>query len=447
LDFASILPALGGTVWILVFFVIALSVIVAIHEYGHYIVGRWCGIHADVFSIGFGKVLASRIDKRGTKWQIAALPFGGYVKFRGDADAASVGSEEVAETHDPRTTMPGAPLWARALTIVAGPVFNFIFAIAIFAGYQMYQGEATTPLTYASAPALPDGYSYVSEFEPGDQIVGLDGFDMTELGDFLQNASALVASERVLDYRVLRDGTEITIQGPHPVGTRVQNIVPRSASDDAGIRVGDYVLSVNGEDVHSISDIIRIKNENLDAALLLSVYRDGEVFEATMTPRRVDTPLPEGGFRTDYLIGLVGGMFFEPEVMPVGFFAAIQGGSSELWWRTTTSLSGIWHLITGSISTCNISGPVGIAQTSGSMAQQGTQSFVLFIGILSAAVGLLNLFPIPVLDGGHLVFHAYEAVARRKPSEAALKVLMSFGVAIIGAVMVFALLNDLIFCP
>ena len=435
---------LGGTAWTLLFFIIALSIIVAIHEYGHYIVGRWCGIHSEVFSVGFGKVLFSRVDKRGTKWQIAALPFGGYVKFLGDANAASVGGTDSVAGVNSRNTMLGAPLWARALTVAAGPVFNFILAIGIFAGYQMWEGEVTEPLTYGTSPELPP--SYVSELRPGDQILGVDGFDMTELGPRLQNTS-LITSARTVDYRVLRDGDEIDVAGPHPVVPLVASVQPRSAADEAGIRVGDFILQANGEEVFSLSDLIEIKDRNLSAPIELTVYRDGETFNATMTPRRVDLPTAEGGFETRYLIGLVSRLYFEPEVKPVGVFEALWTGTQELWWRITTSLSGLWHLITGSISSCNLSGPVGIAQTSGSMAQQGTQSFVLFIGILSAAVGLLNLFPIPILDGGHLVFHAYEAVTRRKPSDAALRILMSAGIALIGAVMVFALLNDLVLCP
>ena len=137
MDIATLIGQFGGFFWMIIAFVVALSVIVAIHEYGHYIVGRWTGIHADVFSLGFGPILYSRLDKRGTKWQIAALPFGGYVKFAGDANAASgVDGEAMAEVADDpvarRATMHGAPLWARALTVAAGPVFNFALSIAIF---------------------------------------------------------------------------------------------------------------------------------------------------------------------------------------------------------------------------------------------------------------------------------------------------------------------------
>ena len=172
MDFTTLVPQFGGFVWTVAAFIIALSVIVAIHEYGHYIVGRWCGIKADVFSLGFGPVLFSRFDKHGTKWQIAALPFGGYVKFAGDANAASGKDEEAMAgvASDPqalRATMHGAPLWARALTVVAGPVFNFALSIIIFTAIAMSLGTVRDPLTVDAVKPLPQ---QVEGLEQGDVI-------------------------------------------------------------------------------------------------------------------------------------------------------------------------------------------------------------------------------------------------------------------------------------
>ena len=153
-------------------FAVAISVIVAVHEYGHYIVGRWSGIHPEVFSLGFGPVLYSRVDRRGTRWQVALLPFGGYVRFKGDSDAASGKDAEAmaAASMDPaelRQTMHGAPLWARTATVAAGPVFNFAMSIAVFAAIFLLRGVATDPLTVGEFKALPQG-SY--ELQVGDQI-------------------------------------------------------------------------------------------------------------------------------------------------------------------------------------------------------------------------------------------------------------------------------------
>ncbi len=160
MDITTLIPQFGGLIWTIAAFVLALSVIVAIHEYGHYIVGRWSGIHADVFSIGFGPVLYSRVDKRGTRWQFAALPFGGYVKFAGDANAASGKDEDaMAEIEDDpvklRATMHGAPLWARAATVAAGPVFNFVLSIFVFAAVVLTDGVSRDPLTVGEMRPLP----------------------------------------------------------------------------------------------------------------------------------------------------------------------------------------------------------------------------------------------------------------------------------------------------
>ncbi len=437
----SLIPSLGGPVFTIVAFVVALLVIVAVHEYGHYIVGRWSGIHADVFSVGMGKVLWSRVDKRGTKWQLAAIPAGGYVKFRGDANAASVGGEDEVAGHDPRSTMLGAPLWARALTVLAGPVANFILAVLIFAGYLMYEGKPSEELVLESAYEVPAAFQ--SELLPGDRIMavgdvvfGEEGADIDTLPDTL-----------LQDYTIIRDGAEMVVKGPHPIISRVDSLVPRSAADDAKLRVGDFITAIDGEPINAFRDIVAAVGAAEGTPLTLQIWRAGETFDVELAARYQDEPQADGSYAQFWRIGIGGTFFFDPATDPIGVWEATKLGVDRLWFSITTSLTGLWQIITGGISTCNLSGPVGIAQASGSMAAQGAQSYVLFLGMLSAAVGLLNLFPIPILDGGHLVFHAYEAVTRRKPSDRALQFLMVGGLAIIAALMIFALLNDLVLCP
>lgn len=440
MNFDSILAASGGSLYVIVAFIIAISIIVAIHEYGHYIVGRWCGIHAEVFSLGFGKVLFSRVDKRGTTWQVAALPFGGYVKFLGDANAASVGGTANVDGFAERNTMLGAPLWARSLTVVAGPVANFLLAIAIFAGYLMYEGRPTEDLIVRDLHPLPS--QFTADLQPGDQILSIGDIVMGEQGTFDD-----LPETPTHDYRVLRGGDEITLPGPHPIVPRVSALTPRSAADDAGLRVDDVITAINGNEINAFRDIVKAVVEGEDTPLALTIWRDGEVVMAEMTPRRTDEPQPDGSFVTYWRIGIIGEVFFNSATDPVGPIEALKLGADRLWFTITTSLSALYHIFAGQISTCNLSGPVGIAQASGSMAQQGAQSYVLFLGMISAAVGLLNLLPIPVLDGGHLVFHAYEAVARRKPSDRVVQVFMMGGLAIILSFTLFALLNDVILCP
>jgi len=439
-DLTQLLPQLGGGLFTLLAFVVSLSIIVAIHEYGHYIVGRWSGIHAEVFSIGFGPVLFSRTDKRGTVWQIAALPFGGYVKFLGDANAASVGGTDVAEGRDSRHTMLGAPLWARAATVAAGPLFNFILAVVLFAGYLMVSGTPRDPVTYAAEVALPPAYA--SELQPGDEIIRIG--DIVMGGDKMLDT--LPVTDRV-EYTVNRDGAEIVVQGPYPMPPRASGVTPRSAADDAGLRIGDVITAIDGAPIFAFQQVIDVVNAADGRDLNLTIWRNGETKDVTLAPRRMDLPQADGSFATRWLIGINGDLFFQAATDRIAPWTAIWMGMQQLWMTITTSLSALSHIVTGAISTCNLSGPVGIAQTSATMASQGPSSFVLFIGMLSAAVGLLNLFPVPVLDGGHLVFHAYEAITRRKPSDRALNVLMTAGVALIGSLMLFAMLNDLVLCP
>ena len=169
-------------------------------------------------------------------------------------------------------------------------------------------------------------------------------------------------------------------------------------------------------------------------------------YTTTLTPRRVDEPQPDGGFRTEWRIGIAGAMAFEPATEALGPISALGAAVAQTWQIIQSSISGLYAMITGAISSCNMSGPIGIAEVSGAMASQGAQSFIWFIAVLSTAVGLLNLFPVPVLDGGHLMFYAYEAVTGKPPSDRALRFLMTVGMTLILSLMLFAVFND-IFCP
>ncbi|SDY02159.1 RIP metalloprotease RseP [Citreimonas salinaria] len=446
MDPTSLIPQFGGLIWTLLAFVVALSVIVAIHEYGHYIVGKKTGIYPEVFSLGFGPVLFSRRDGYGTLWQVAALPLGGYVRFRGDSNASGGKDEAALSTMteaERRTTMNGAPLWARSLTVAAGPLFNFILSALIFAGIFMARGEVADPLTVGDLRPLPA----VQALQEGDKILEIAGLapPARGAGDYEAFLAAL-PKQAQLDYTVRRDGESIVVEGPYVYPPLATQIVPRSAAADAGLRQGDVIQAVNGTPIFAFSQIQDVVENSDGAPLVLDVWRDGETLELTMTPRRTDEPQPDNSFRSVYRIGVVGGMAFEPATESVGPVAALGQGVAQVGAVIEGSLSGLWHMVTGAISTCNLSGPIGIAEVSGDMASQGTQSFIWFIAVLSTAVGLLNLFPVPVLDGGHLVFHAYEAVTGRPPSDRALQVLMSIGLTLVLGMMLFALTND-IFCP
>lgn len=431
-------------------FVLALSVIVAIHEYGHYIVGRWSGIKAEVFSLGFGPILWSRVDKHGTRWQFALLPFGGYVKFLGDATAASGTASDDYEQMSPeirRQTMQGAPLWARAATVAAGPAFNFVLSIFVFAAVMMSQGKPIDPLTIGELKPLP---TQGITLAPGDTVLRIAGLrvpGMTENEDedAFEDFIEALPQEALLAYDVDRDGQEMTVSGPYPMPPVVVQLAPKSAAYDIDMRQGDVIVTIEGKPIVAFDQLKDVVESSEGRALKLDVWRAGEMLEFALAPRSTDEPQPEGGFKQKWRIGIAGGLAFEPATESLGPVQAIGKGATTTWGVIDSSISGLYHMITGAISSCNMSGPIGIAQVSGAMASQGVDSFIWFIAVLSTAVGLLNLFPIPVLDGGHLVFYGYEAVTGRPPSEKMLRILMTFGLVVVLSVMLFALGNDL-FC-
>jgi regulator of sigma E protease len=441
-DMTQILPQFGGAAFTLLAFIVALSIIVAVHEYGHYIVGRWTGIHAEVFSLGFGPVLFSRRDRRGTVWQVAALPFGGYVKFLGDANAASVGGTEVAPA-ERRRTMLGAPLWARAATVAAGPIFNFALSIVLFTLLIMWQGTTTDQLKIASLAGLPPGFA--QELREGDEVLAIGLVDLSAGTEMLTSDN--VPLKPVLDWKIRRDGQETTVRGPYPFAPIAMFVNPDTAARSVDIRTGDVIVAVDGQPVFAFNQIVAAVTAGAGRPLTLDVWRQGEELTFVVAPRLTDEVSENGGFESHWRIGIAGGLFFEPVVRTPGFFEALLAAAAQIERIVVSSISGLYHMVVGDISHCNLSGPVGIAKASAAMAEEGMEKFIMWVAVLSTAVGLMNLFPIPILDGGHLVFHAWEAITGRPPKSGVLRLLMVVGLSIILALTVFAILNDLFLCP
>jgi regulator of sigma E protease len=286
------------------------------------------------------------------------------------------------------------------------------------------------------------------ELRPGDEILEIAGRPappIEDAGAFAEFLDTLPVAPQ-LDYLVRRDGTDRVVEGPYVYPPVVAQVMPLSAASEAGLERGDVIVAIDGRPIAAFDELRQRVEASEGEPLDLRVWRNGEEIDLTLAPRRIDEPRAEGGFRTVYRIGIAGGMAFDPATETPGLGGALWAGVTQVGAIMEGSLSGLWHMITGAISTCNLSGPIGIAETSGAMASQGTQSFIWFIAVLSTAVGLLNLFPVPVLDGGHLCFYAYEAVSGRPPSDRALRVLMSVGLTLVLGLMVFALTND-IFCP
>lgn len=246
-----------------------------------------------------------------------------------------------------------------------------------------------------------------------------------------------------LAYTVQRGDEELVVSGPHPQAPVVGEVQIRSAAMDAGLREGDVILKADGQDVRYFDELPVIVSASKGQPVTLTVWRDGKTFEQALTPRIRTVDDGKGGFTERYLLGLYSGMFFEPATRTVGAWEAVTSAGGSMWAMTTTTFSGLWHMIQGAISSCNLSGAIGMAEVAGDAARNGAVSFVSMLAILSLGVGILNLFPIPVLDGGHLVFYAYEAVTRRQPSERALRVLMTVGLSLVLSIMIFGLSRDL----
>ena len=333
----------------------------------------------------------------------------------------------------------GAPVFAIGKFVMA--VINFlIIAFVVFMLVKMVNRvKAAAEKPDEVAPEVSTGPSEL------DVLLEIRGVAVPKTEEFSEFGAALEASP-TLPYTVLRDGAEIEIEGPWLYPPFAASITPGSAAEKGGVEEGDVVTAIDGVPVYDFGQLRDAVGASDGNAVTLSVWRDGETRDVTLQPERRDLPLPNGGFETRYLIGIGGGLVFEPKSEAPGLGEALLYGVNQTIFIVESSVSGLYHMIAGKISTCNLSGPIGIAETSGQAASQGWVSFLWFIAVLSTAVGFLNLFPIPVLDGGHLVFHAFEWATGRPPSDKALRYLMAGGLTIMLALMLFAVGNDL-FCP
>ena len=441
MEWLASIPLIGSPIVTILAFVVLMGIVVTIHEYGHYIVGRWVGIHAEVFSLGFGPTLWSRVDKRGTKWQVAAVPLGGYVKFLGDKDAASTGaSDELAEMndYDRRRSFPAAAVWRRFLTVLAGPVFNFILSAVLFIGLIMWQGVATDHPTVGAVAPLP----YDNPLQAGDVILGINDMPVSDYKSLYEAISALPEAQNI-NMLVERGGDTRALTVPYLYVPLVSSITPLSPAYKAGIKIGDVIVAANGERILSFGALRSAVEASVGQEITLTIWRAGETVVLQLMPDVVDYPNSENGFDQRILIGVGGGFYFETATETPPFLTALEYGARQVLTVIDSSLNGLKHMILGNISVKNLQGPIGIAQISSAAVQTGTFDFIFLIGVISTAIGLLNLFPIPVLDGGHLVTYVYEAVVRRPPNPRFLQTVMAIGMVLLLSMMLLASYNDI----
>jgi len=359
----------------IVSFLFVLTIIVFVHELGHFLVARWCGVAVKVFSIGFGPELFGFDDRYGTRWKVAAIPLGGYVKFLGDENEAGgtdhealAGMSETEREH----AFANKGVGARAAIVAAGPLANFLLAIVIFT-----------------------------------VIFSTYGRQVTE--------------------------------------ARVDAVLAGSVAEQAGFQPGDLVLSIDGAGVDSFGDLQRIVAVSADTELHFVVERGGEQVSLTATPERQEV---EDRFGNVQRVGRLGiSRSTTPENVRTERFPVPQAAVlavEETWFVVKQTITALAGIVSGRESTDQLGGPIRIAQMSGQIATLGIMPLVNFVALISIGIGLINLFPIPMLDGGHLVFFAVEGVRGRPLSERAQDISFRIGFAAVVMLMVFATWNDII---
>jgi len=365
----------GSLVGYVVPFLFVLTIVVFFHELGHFLMARWCGIKVLVFSIGFGPEIAGFNDRYGTRWKISAVPLGGYVKFFGDENAASVPDQAAAAVMteaEKKDSFIFQPVGARAAVVAAGPIANFLLAIGIFAGIFMTVGKQTT-------------------------------------------------------------------------SARVDAVQSGSAAEAAGFKPGDLVLTINGEKIESFSDMQRIVSISAGALLAIEVERGDTQVTLRAIPQLKEV---KDNFGNVHRLGVLGisrsmapGDIKTEKVVPL---RAIVMGAQETWFVVDRTLSYITGVFTGREAADQLGGPIRIAQVSGQVATAGFAPLIHLTAVLSISIGLLNLFPIPLLDGGHLLFYAIETIRGRPLSERAQELGFRIGLAIVLMLMIFATFNDIL---
>jgi regulator of sigma E protease len=369
----SVFADLWSHAWYILPFVFVLSIVIFFHELGHFLVGRWCGVKVDAFSLGFGPELFAIVDRHGTRWRFAALPLGGYVKFHGDANGASMSDQGAIggmPSEERAVTFFAQSVWKRAAIVAAGPIANFILAIVIFTGIFCVHGR-----------------------------------------------SVLI---------------------PH-----VDKVTADSAASAAGFEPGDLVVSINGTKIDSFEDMQRIVQSSADVALTIVVKRNDQDVTLVATPRKKEMKTPFGTARVAQL-GIEAGRDKDSwHVQRYGVVQSLQLATQETWFIVEQTGSYLGGLVMGRESTDQLSGPIRIAEVSGEMAKIGLAALLNLAAVLSISIGILNLVPIPLLDGGHLFYYAIEAVRGKALDERVQHMGFRIGLTFVLGLMILATYNDI----
>jgi regulator of sigma E protease len=442
---------LGSIWWMLV----TLGVLITFHEYGHFVVARRFGVKVLRFSVGFGNALWSRYGRDGTEYRIAAVPLGGYVKML-DEREGEVRDDELDQAFNRK------PVGARIAIVIAGPLFNLIFAV--FAFWLMF---VVGKPDYLPILGQPTGLAQEAGIQTGDRIVRLDGEPLASWSAVQLELIDAIAARRDVALEV--QGTEggvrrIGLPLSHiardldevgaikALGIAPKDLVPppvigdvswRTPADQAGLQAGDRVLSINGTEIESFQGMAKVVQAEAAGGkpLNLVVQRDHSEFPITLTPEKSDDKDAAGN--PIYRMG-VGPVDMHDTVLRYGPVDAVPAALRETWNVGSKTVSLLKHLIFGRVSASNLQGPVGIAQFANYSAHQGFATFISFLGLLSLSLCLMNLLPIPILDGGHLLYYLIELVKRSPLSERAMVMGQYVGLAFLMGLMGLAFYNDIL---
>jgi len=439
-------------------FLFVIGVVVFFHELGHFLVARWCGVTVTTFSIGFGRELWARVDRHGTRWRIAAIPLGGYVKFLDDVNPASQPSGTAPEDLPPGS-FHGKPVWQRALVVAAGPLANFLVAALIYATLNVTYGvsmvTARVDEVVAGMPADKAG------IKPGDVITDIDGWSIETFDDVANIVRS--AAGRSLEISIDREGKTHTFHvipaskkqdsdlgvtlnlGDIGIGrvlpARVGTVLGGSPAEQAGIAPGDVITAIDGKPITSFEDVVAMVGPAAERSLAVTLDRDGTSLSIAVVPKAVDGKKPDG---TPVKLGRIGVSPDRPAPVAVSLPEAVRLGIRETYANIVQTIAGIGDIIGGRQSADQVGGPILMAEVTARVVELGWEPLLRWTALISANIGLLNLLPIPLLDGGHLVFYAVEAIRRRPLSQRIQEIGFQIGIALVLMMVVFVNLNDLI---
>jgi regulator of sigma E protease len=444
-----------ATLQMLVSFVVVLGILIVVHELGHFLMARLAGVGVERFSVGFGPVLW-RFRGKETEYCVSAIPMGGYVKMMGDDENPLEGGKGAAI--DPAKAFNGKPLAARFLIVFAGPAMNFVLAALIAGLMFMLVGRPVAPALVGrvtdGSPAAQAG------LKTGDRLVAVDGKPVQYWEDLARLVQA--ARGRVLQVAVQGPAGERTVAltpgqtkrkdlfgdeqtvweiGASPyIPAAIGDTIAGDPADQAGLKAGDVVVALEGQPVLSWDELAERIHQRAGQPTRLEIKRGAETLTVTVTPKKSKIPGADG---KETEVGLVG-------IRPGGSVTMVRSNPiSALWeglvWSgdvTVKTAIGLYKIVVGQLDRSNIGGPIQIAKTAGEQARQGIVSLALFTAVISVNLFLLNLLPVPMLDGGHLLFFAFEAVLGRPLSVRKREVAQQVGFALLMLLMVFAFYND-----